>query len=942
MKRLLKSLTLVALFAGMTVPAWGQASPSTEGKDFWVTFLQAQQNPTELILTISAKNACSVTVENTNANYSTTFTVNANSSTVLSTNTAPQTATPRRPLQIANCYSISNEQATYTALHVTATEDISLFAGNYISKTFDAANVLPTPALLDDYIIQVYPPSDHGGDNESRGSHFAIVAVEDNTTVDYNLTAETAKGNIGAQTVTLNKGQVYYVWTGKGVGDPADLSGTTVKARNGKKIAVFQGCPHTNVPLKIRDRDHLFSQAMPTAYWGSEFGITSSLQHRRDIVAVMAINDGTEVYINNEDGDPILVHTFDFTKDKKHYWTFEIGEQIAYCNDSDNPKQPLEEPLVIDSSCYITTSCPVGVHLFMVSNKYDNIDANGKNNCDPAMLWISPIEQVIKEINFATYDKGTENHYMNIVTTTADISNMLWTDSAGVTHNIQSYFHPIMGNPDYSYARIKIGEGSHNLKGSIGFLAHVYGYGVNESYAYSCGSSTIQRSVTFNGSPLMIDSVYHGLFCVDNPIEMKLNIGNNDYESIEWNYGDGITYAAPPTLSNNEKKVSTHTYSAPGWYDLTVSAVYVNHCTNQRHDEDMHFSFRVVRPDTIIVAPKDSCLTLQQQKDIIATKGQAHLDSLVAYGERTILNPEAPCYEDKQLALVIYNLETEETLPDKVGKDIAQGYDGKWYDVSTDVTDTIYNTFNCLHIRHYHVEVLTCLGLTFPNDEKKPEMCPEDGLVVNYEFKKGKIRSIDDEGNNAILRIPGMEDLKFEIPNKATNGVELIKLPTEALTKPGRYSAGIVVEDEYCEQTLYFPLAFDVNYPTDIMKYKFNNVMAIYKPGHGGNDNYEFSNYEWHLVRNGQDTILASGPELSVLYLGYGNTFELRDQVYVVLTDKSGVIGPLRSCEYEIRDVPPYGEQTNQAPPATKKLVNRQIVINKGDKSYNIYGQVIK
>ena len=335
-------------------------------------------------------------------------------------------------------------------------------------------------------------------------------------------------------------------------------------------------------------------------------------------------------------------------------------------------------------------------------------------------------------------------------------------------------------------------------------------------------------------------------------------------------------------------------------------------------------------------------MTLQQQKDIIAKEGQAHLDSLVAYGERSILNPEAPCYEDKQLALVIYNLETEETLPDKVGKDIAQGYDGKWYDVSTDVTDTIYNTFNCLHIRHYHVEVLTCLGLTFPNDEKKPEMCPGDGLVVNYEFKKGKIRSIDDEGNNAILRIPGMEDLKFEIPNKATNGVELIKLPTEALTKPGRYSAVIVVEDEYCEQTLYFPLAFDVNYPTDIMKYKFNNVMAIYKPGYGGNDNYEFSNYEWHLVRNDQDTILASGPELSVLYLGEGTTFELRDQVYVVLTDKSGVIGPLRSCEYEIRDVPPYGEQTNQAPPATKKLVNRQIIINKGEKSYNIYGQVVQ
>lgn len=46
-----------------------------------------------------------------------------------------------------------------------------------------------------------------------------------------------------------------------------DLSGTYVKARNGKKIAVFQGCPHTNIPYQVKQRDHIFSQAMPTQYW---------------------------------------------------------------------------------------------------------------------------------------------------------------------------------------------------------------------------------------------------------------------------------------------------------------------------------------------------------------------------------------------------------------------------------------------------------------------------------------------------------------------------------------------------------------------------------------------------------------------------------------------------------------------------------------------------
>ncbi len=931
MKRLLKSLTLVALFAGMTIPAWGQASPSTEGRDFWVTFLRADEDsggPEKLTLTISARNKCTVTIENTSTGLNRRLTVNPGNTTIPMIN------------EKASCYSYQSEQVTSTALHVTSTEDISLFAGNYRNKSFDAANIYPTTALLDDYLIQTYPPSAHADD--PQGSHFAIVATENNTVVDYTLTAKTNGGKTGTQTTpTLKKGEVYYVWTGKKAGDEADLSGTTVKARNGKKIAVFQGCPHTNLPYGVRDRDHLFSQSMPTAYWGSEFGLTLSRNHRRDIIAVMALNDGTQVYINNEDGEPELVHTFDFSVDKKHYWTFEIGDEEAYSTHKNSPYTgKLPEPLIADSSCFLTTSCPVGVHLFMTSNTYDEPTSTAGSIGDPAMLWISPIEQVIKEISFSTYADGTEVHFMNIVTTTADVPNVVWTDTAGVEHNLQSDFHPIMGNPDYSYARIEILNGSHNLKGNVGFLAHVYGFGEKCSYAYSCGSSTIQRSVTFNGSPLMIDSVYHGLFCADEEIEMKLNIGNNDYESIEWDYGDGVTYSAPPSVSNDQKKKTTHVYTAPGWYDLKVSAVYVNQCTGQRHDEQMRFSFRVVRADTIPVAPKDSCLTLEQQKEIIATEGQAHLDSLVTYGERTILNPEAPCYEDKKLALVVYNLETEETKDTIIGQDAAQGYNGKWYYASQDVTDTTYNTSGCNHYEHYYVKVLTCLELSLKEVGER-HICPKDELPVEYVLTKGEIKDIDAEGYNAIFKVPGYADEKFSIPNRPDEGV--ITLPTEKITKPGKYTGTIVVEDEYCEQTLSLPVAFSVYYPDSIIKYKFNNVMAVYKPGKGGNAGYEFSNYEWHLVRGINDSILVAGPEVSVLYLGQGITFEEGDEVYVKLTEKTGAIPVLPSCRVVIEDVPNYDTtpDKNQAP-ATKRLVNRQIVINKGDKTYNIYGQLVQ
>lgn len=886
MKRFIKSLVLVAIFVGMAMPSWGQASPSTEGRDFWVTFLRAaDDDPTELKLTISALEACQVTISNSTTGFNRTLNVAANSAVEL-------------VMAKADCYSSNSETPTNTALHVTSTKDISLFAGNYRDKSFDATNVLPTAALLDDYLIQTYPPSDH--EDKPQGSHFAIIAVEDGqTTVDYNLTARTQGGRTGAQSVTLNKGQVYYVWTGTTEGDAADLSGTTVKARNGKKIAVFQGCPHTNIPYTVRDRDHIVSQAMPLAYWGSEFGITASRMHRRDIVAVMAINDGTQVYINSEDGEKVLVHTFDFTKDKKHYWTFEIGEELAYCADNagESPTHgKLPEPLIIDSSCYISTSCPAGVHLFMVSNRYDNAVPKVDDDTlvsDPAMLWVSPIEQVIKEINFATYHtKQAKFHFMNILTTTADVANMKWNGNS-----ISQHFHPLYGNPEYSYARIEIPEGHHHLKGNVGFLAHVYGYGQRESYAYSCGSSTIQRSVTFNGTPLMIDSIYPGKFCVNEDIQMKLNIGNNDYESIVWDYGDGITYSANVNASNDEKKKTSHIYTVPGWYDLKVSAVYVNPCTNTRHNEEMHFAFRVVRPDTIRHQTYDCVAEDYDGPMFVLDTVTYDCDSVVITG-----------YEFGRESSYSYDLTARD------------GYElnGRWYtDPYQEVTWIAdrKNAQKCDSVVTCRLTIVSCLDMNIPNNKDAQYICPGDYFDLQYNYVKGNI------GETHF--IIGSKDVIVTPKNGS------ISLPTNEL-KPGYYQSRITVQDTVCDQLLEFPIDLAVFYPSNIFKYKFNNVLAVYNKANNGG--YEFVGYQWY--RNGE---AIQGATESVYHTEA--PFTLGDVYFVVLTDKNGMTLPSCSQTIETIDLP---IETQQAPQATKHLINRQIIIRKGEQTFNIYGQRVQ
>ena len=546
---------------------------STEGKDFWVTFMQADQDPNNdlvLSLSISSREDCQVMISNPYTGYMENIYVLADqpqkvelySGNVLLANARTTMANSGKV-----CYAGYSEQVDTCALRVTATSDISLFATNYKRATFDATNVLPTALLGDEYFIQTYTPSDHAGVSSSQGSHFAIIATEDNTIVDYCPTVLTQSitnaktvydwgGGVGMSpeelalanwqvgdtlhTPMLMAGQVFYVWTGKKDGEAGDLSGTYVKARNGKRIAVFQGNPHTNIPYQVKQRDQLYSQAMPVQSWGSTFALTASAERPSDIIRVMALYDGTEVRINGE-----TVHTFDFTVDTKHFWEFEIGPSGTYAQ---------------DGSCMLTTSQPVAVHLFLTSQRYKG---SSSSNGDPAMLWVSPIEQQMEQVNFVTNDSrnGTISNYLNVVT---DRPNSMTLDNISIT----SHFSPVSGSNTYHYAQIALGSAAtaHTLKCDGGrFNAHVYGFTNNESYGYSVGGfiEDLTPYIYINGE--QITSYTDNDLCVRDTLLMDITT-SFDYQSMKLDFGDGtVVYA-----TDEEGIHARHAYDAPGVYHANV------------------------------------------------------------------------------------------------------------------------------------------------------------------------------------------------------------------------------------------------------------------------------------------------------------------------------------------------------------------------------------
>lgn len=582
---------------------------STEGKDFWVTFMQADQDPNNdltLSLSISSREDCEVTITNPYTGYSENVTVNANQMQLVELYTGNVLVSNARSAMSNTgkvCYAVYSEQADTCALHVTSTANISLFATNYKRATFDATNVLPTASLLDEYYIQTYTPSDHGGEGSTQGSHFAVIAAEDNTVIDYcpTVNTEAIESAISAYAFSqgvgmseeqlalaqfqpgdtlhspvLKKGQVWYVWTGKKDNTPGDLSGTYVKARNGKKIAVFQGCPHTNIPYQVKQRDHIFSQAMPTQYWGNTFVLTASASRPADKIRVLALNDGTEVRINGN-----LVYTFDFATNPKRYWEFEIGTNGAYAQ---------------SGSCLVNTSCPCAVHLFMVSQQYHG-DKNSSG--DPAMLWINPIEQQIDQVTFATYasKNGTTAHYVNVVT---DQPALMKLDGA----YIENDFQPVNGSNNYYYAQISLGSTatSHTLKSEgSNFIAHVYGFTSNESYGYSAGGATkpLTQYITINGQIFTPES--DNTLCGEDTIKFACH-PDYEYEKIEWYFGDGTS-----DLTNKDSV--PHYYPYSGTYNAYV-LIYrksSNLCAGQNAVDSIPIRVTIGRYEFTIGTPDIPC-----------------------------------------------------------------------------------------------------------------------------------------------------------------------------------------------------------------------------------------------------------------------------------------------------------------------------------------------
>ena len=929
MKKQLKSLLLVAIFACTTLPAWSQAS--TEGKDFWVANTIICQPPTASkpafpTIAVSAQKACTVTITDYAGNQLATANVTAGSWTSFGDKTAtvdpadyaldPSKWYPTTDnIHATDAHKHADKINNY-GLHVTATENISVYV---IMRTpqysMDASNALPVTALQSEYYLQDFYP-DANGVNEPV-TMTTILAIDNNTKVDITPKGNTyGKTNSGSPfTITLNKGQTYYLMSAVN----SQLAGSHIVAQDGKKIAVYVGSPVTRLPAGVAARDGLFEQMMPVDYWGTQFIATRSLQKDGNVIGITATQNNTELKIDG--------FTQTYLKEGESYYILLQGPADPYTNKLSSITYTFDQIIMADVA-YIETSCPCAVISYDTGNSFAGATnseiVNGQG--DPSSVWVSPIQQKINRITFgACYTQRTQAHFLNVVTETATCANTKLTayqNQVGADWSNKLSWTVVPGNPTYSYARVQIGNNTptinvFTLENAKGFIANVYGNGDDESYAYSAGSAAVEQGVNVNGETFTNGYRSDTRFCMGDTLLFDAKVGTDEIARVDWNFGDGIT-------DYNSTAQVKHCYTVPGWYDVEADLYGHQVCTDEADQiiGTVKFSFRVVRQDTVWVDPSKNCLEQEKWADTIRIKGQNYLDSLVNFGRMDILNPDAPCTEPIQISLTTYGLETSRYST--VDEFDSAYVHGKWYFPQTLPPDGIVswytdyaNEYGCRLYDTCYVHIKTCLDMDIPNSGA--HACQGDTVILPFIYKKGDIAEAHFIYNKDKVKIePKKQSLDW-----------YFELPTDKL-KPDYYQATITVQDTICNRTLEFPIEFSIYYPNTIFKCKFNNVLAVYnKENNGG---YEFTGYQWLL-----DGAPIPGATQSVYHMD--TTFVIGQYYSVILTRSDGVILP--SCAQMIEKVNNYVSESNKAP-ATKHLINQRLVIRKDEKDYNVYGQRMK
>lgn len=407
---------------------------------------------------------------------------------------------------------------------ISSSGQISVHAFNLRRTSSDASVILPVKTLGREYLV-----TSHFNDMslyvDNLESTMLIVAVEDQTRVEITPSVNTVNGKTAGVPfeILLNSRQSYQL---KAEGD---LTGSFVRVLGPetdvcKKIAVFGGNKMTQAGDCNGTADHLFQQSYPIDFWGTSFIHVPMLDKSSgELVKVLASEDGTQITV---DGQVLTLNA-------RQFFTFDFDAS---------------KPRVIEGSKPISVTAIA---------KSQDCDSSGSTLGDPTMISYNPNNHRIKQIVFNSL-QGNDfiRHYVNIIVPSDAVDQTILDGKS-----VGSEFSIVPGNPDFSYARIKVSGGFNSLSNPAGLIAYAYGYGLKLSYGFSAGAN-------FEDTEFKIESDFgfddEHIACLGQDATWEVSANNPQYIEFIWDFGDG-------SPSENGKIVN-HTYDQAGTFLVKVLA----------------------------------------------------------------------------------------------------------------------------------------------------------------------------------------------------------------------------------------------------------------------------------------------------------------------------------------------------------------------------------
>ena len=587
---IIRCLVLSLLFPMTAAVAQAQEYPPvipfvTQGTDFWVAFpwlsVEGYDN-THFCLYVVSERDCEVTVSNEAMDYHQTYQIERRYMA------GPETNYFEIPRNVA--YSSDEyvpglppeqqpaNQPSYRCFHITSTDTIALYAQlfHHYYNHFSPTNILPTEMLRDEYVLQMVPHTPYNCHQK-----YAIVATEDSTVVDIVLSDTTWMGHRAGDTitVTLNRGQFYYLRTpifsyedasgwfppklryphhilGATIQpllaqhiDKFDLSGTLVKARDCKRVAVFAGTG-TNVwvPDYVSQKriditnwpKAIYKQLAPTRFGGFEHVVfpiyPAALYLDSAFVRITALYDNTVV--SYEGRNVVTLNA------RETYWCV--------------------FPTYLRPSI-IHTSRPAMCY-------YYGWGDGTFNHVRPTEYWLNSWGNFC---TFCWHDESNNRYFRRFETHIIIQSDQTANVRLDAYPLDDTSFHPIPGT-SYSYANFDFwpqvesdhGQGTHQWRslGGAPYMAmishdflpiYVAQYQPGNSYFYF--------------GDVLVDSMPQGYGqCRYDSVAMRV-YAEHPADSIVWDFGDGTPQVAGPYAENTS---CTHLYDTAGHFTIRAIVIF--------------------------------------------------------------------------------------------------------------------------------------------------------------------------------------------------------------------------------------------------------------------------------------------------------------------------------------------------------------------------------